>query len=120
MTMRYILHAAPGSCSLAPHIILEEIGEPYDLALMSPGHPETKSEEFRRLNPKGRVPVLTAENFILTEAPAILVYLGLKYPHADLLRSDGDEVARTVEWCNWLSGTVHQVAVRMIWRADYF
>ena len=63
MTMRYMLHAAPGSCSLAPHIILEEIGEPYDLALMSPGHPETKTEEFRRLNPKGRVPVPHGRGF---------------------------------------------------------
>ncbi len=34
--MLYTLHAAPGSCSFAPHIVLEEIGEPYSLALMSP------------------------------------------------------------------------------------
>jgi glutathione S-transferase len=120
MTMRYMLHAAPGSCSLAPHILLEEIGEPYDLALMSPGHPETKTEEFRRLNPKGRVPVLTAEDFILTEAPAILLHLGLEYPRAQLLSFDGNGLARSIEWCNWLSGTVHQVAVRMIWLAGYF
>jgi glutathione S-transferase len=118
--MVYTLHAAPGSCSFAPHIVLEEIGEPYSLALMAPGHPETKTEQFRQLNPKGRIPVLTADNFILTEAPAILVHLGLSYPDAGLLSTSPDAIVRSIEWFNWLSGTVHAVAVRMIWRPDYF
>ena len=118
--MKYTLHAAPGSSSFAPHVILEEIGELYSLALMSAGHPETKTEEFRRLNPKGRIPVLTAENFLLTEAPAILVHLGLTNPRANLLPANGENITRSVEWFNWLSGTVHAVAVRMVWRPDYF
>lgn len=118
--MLYTLHAAPGSCSFAPHIVLEEIGEPYSLALMSPGHPETKTDQFRRLNPKGRIPVLTADNFILTEAPAILVHLGLTNPGAKLLSTDPEAIVRSIEWFNWLSGTVHAVAVRMVWRPDYF
>jgi glutathione S-transferase len=118
--MKYTLHAAPGSSSFAPHVILEEIGEPYSLALMSVGHPETTAEEFRRLNPKGRIPVLTAENFLLTEAPAILVHLGLTNPRANLITANGENIARSVEWFSWLSGTVHAVAVRMVWRPDYF
>jgi len=118
--LHYTLHAAPGSCSFAPHIVLEEIGKPYSLALMSPGHPETKTEAFHRLNPKGRIPVLTADDFTLTEAPAILLHLGLTNPDAQLLATDGDGVVRSIEWFNWLSGTVHAVAVRMIWRPDYF
>ncbi len=118
--MHYTLHAAPGSCAFAPHILLEEIGKPYSLALMSPGHPETKTEEFRRLNPKGRIPVLAAENFILTEAPAILLHLGLENPDSGLLGTDPIDIVRSVEWFNWLSSAVHAVAVRMIWRADFF
>jgi glutathione S-transferase len=118
--MIYTLHAAPGSCSFAPHIVLEEIGEPYLLALMSAGHPETKTDAFRRLNPKGRIPVLTAENFILTEAPAILIHLGLTNPGANLSSIDAEGLVRSIEWFNWLSSTVHAVAVRMIWRPDYF
>jgi glutathione S-transferase len=118
--MRYTLYAAPGSCSLAPHIILEEIGEPYDLSLMSPGHPETKTEAFRQVNPKGRIPVLTAAQFHLTEAPAILLHLASAYPDKGLLDPDGESIVRATEWFNWLSGTVHAVAVRMIWRPDYF
>jgi glutathione S-transferase len=118
--MIYTLHAAPGSCSFAPHVVLEEIGEPYSLALMSTGHPETKTDEFRRLNPKGRIPVLTAENFILTEAPAILVHLGLANPSVNLLSINAEGLARSIEWFNWLSSAVHAVAVRMVWKPDYF
>jgi len=116
----YTLHAAPGSCSLAPHILLEEIGDDYTLALMSPGHPETKTEAFRKLNPKGRIPVLTAENLLITEVPAILVHLAMESPDTGLLGADSFSLVRALEWCNWLSGSVHAVAVRMIWRPDYF
>jgi glutathione S-transferase len=87
---------------------------------MSPGHPETKTDEFHRLNPKGRIPVLTAKDFMLTEAPAILFHLGLENPDAGLLGTDPLNFARSVEWFNWLSSAVHAVAVRMIWRADFF
>ena len=118
--MHYTLHAAPGSCSFAPHIVLEELGRPYTLALMSSGHPETKTDQFRRLNPKGRIPVLTADDFLLTEAEAILLHLGLTDPHAKLLGSGPESIVRSVEWLNWLSSSVHAVAVRMIWRPDDF
>jgi glutathione S-transferase len=87
---------------------------------MSAGHPETKTDVFRRLNPKGRIPVLTAENFILTEAPAILIHLGLANPGANLSSIDAAGLVRSIEWFNWLSSAVHAVAVRMIWRPDYF
>lgn len=118
--MNYILHGAAGSCSLAPHIVLEEVGARYALKLLSTDRGDTRTDEFRRLNPKGRFPVLEAENFQLTEAPAILIHLAMAYPEAGLLEQGGDSLVRVVEWFNWLSGTVHSVAVRMIWRTDYF
>jgi glutathione S-transferase len=116
----YTLHACPGSSAFAPHIVLEEIGVPYETVMMSAGHSETKSAEFRQINPKGRIPVLITKGFLLTEAPAILLHLGLTNPAAGLMGSDTESVVRAVEWTNWLSGTVHAVAVRMIWKADYF
>jgi glutathione S-transferase len=116
----YTLHASPGSSSFAPHIVLEEIGVSYKTVMMSRGHPETKSAAFRQVNRKGRIPVLIAEGFHLTEAPAILLHLGLTNPAAGLMGSDTESMVRAVEWTNWLSGTVHAVAVRMVWKADYF
>ncbi|NTE85760.1 glutathione S-transferase family protein [Agrobacterium rubi] len=118
--MTYTLYASPGSCSLAPHIVLEDIGSPYHVMYVSTDKGETKTAEFREVNPKGRVPVLAESGFILTEAPAILLHLAQTSPSQSLLQLDGDDLVRSVEWFNWLSGTVHAIAVRMIWRPEYF
>jgi len=118
--MPFTLHASAGSCSLAPHIVLEEIGKPFSLAMISTDRGDARTAEFKKINPKGRVPVLVDGAFLLTEAPAILLHLAQTSPQADLMPRGHDGLIRAVEWFNWLSGTVHAVAVRMIWRADYF
>src|SRR5918998_658321 len=97
----YNLYYSPGACSLAPHVLLEEIGEPYDLELVSVAHGETQTPEYRAINPKGRVPTLRmvagrgggAEG-VLTEAPAILAYLARTHPEGGLWPSDAAGEAR--------------------------
>ena len=64
--------------------------------------------------------MLITDGFLLTAAPAILLHLGLTNPVAGLLGLDTESIVRAVEWTNWLSGTVHALAVRMIWKTDYF
>ena len=54
------LYYTPGTCSLAPHIALEETGERYELARVDLAANQQNSPDFMRLNPKARVPVLTA------------------------------------------------------------
>jgi glutathione S-transferase len=120
MTDRPTLYYSPGSCALAPHIILEEIGVPFTLQLVSTDTGQSRTPEFRRINPKGRVPVLATGTRVLTEAPAILFDLALAHPSAGLLPGGPDGLVRALEWFNWLSGTVHAVAVRQIWRPDQF
>lgn len=118
--MPYTLYASPGACSLAPHIVLEEIGRPFSLSMISTDRGDTRTPEFRNINPKGRVPVLVDGAFMLTEVPAILLHLAQSCPDAGLAPNGQDGLVRAVEWFNWLSGTVHAVAVRMIWRAENF
>lgn len=120
MVMKYTLFCSAGSCSLAPYIVLEEIGVPYSLAVLSTDRGDTRTVDFFQLNPKGRIPVLTSENFNLTEAPAILIHLAMTFPEANLLGSGNEQLIRSIEWFNWLSGTVHSIAIRMIWRPEYF
>lgn len=118
--MPFTLHASAGSCSLAPHIVLEEIGKPFSLAMISTDRGDARTDAFKKLNPKGRVPVLVEGDFVLTEAPAILLHLAQTSPQADLMPAGYDGLVRAIEWFNWVSGTVHAVAVRMIWRTEYF
>jgi glutathione S-transferase len=114
------LYYSPGACSLAPHIILEEIGLPFQLSLVSTADGSTRTPEHLQLNPKGRVPVLVTGDSVLTEAPAILLHLATSNPGKQLLVGTADGLVRSIEWFNWLSGTVHAVAIRQVWRPESF
>ncbi len=120
--MPLTLFASPGSSSFAPHIVLQEIGTPFELALITHHGvgAGTHKPEFQELNPKGRVPVLTDGTFVLTESAAILIHLASQHQEAGLMPAGPDGLVRAVEWFNWLSSAVHAVAVRMVWRADFF
>lgn len=113
-----VLIYSPGSCALAPHIILEEIGEPFGLELVSTDKGEARTDKFRDLNQKGRIPVLVKGDWMLTEAPSILLHLANE--SSKFAPKGQEELSRALEWFNWLSGTVHSVAIRQIWRPEYF
>src|ERR1700741_969601 len=129
--MHHRLYYSPGACSMAAHIVLEEIGEPYDLVLVSSrgqmGGEGTTSPAWLAQNPKGRVPALSgvqgriggSEN-LLAELHAILFYLARTHPQSHLLPSDPVGEARAIEWMNWLASNVHAMAYGQIWRANRF
>jgi glutathione S-transferase len=101
------LYYGPGACSLAPHIVLEEVGARFELARVDLAANQQNSPEYLRINAKGRVPALGDGDFILTEAPAILRYIAARHPAAGLWPWDPREEARCAEWLNWLSSTIH-------------
>lgn len=110
------LFYSPGACSLAPHILLEDIGAPYELALVSVAEGRTQSPECLAINPKGRVPALDCEPGLLTKAPAILMYLAQSHPDKRLLPTQPGAFARAAEWFNWLSGELHGTGFGALWR----
>lgn len=114
------LYYSPGACSLAVHIVLEELELPYRISSVLISEGQNYNNSFLRLNPKGRVPVLHVNESILTEAPAILVYLANMKPEAELLSLSEIDRFRCLEWLNWLSSTVHSVGFGQIWRPDRF
>ena len=69
------LFYSPGSCALASHIALEEVGAAYAAARIDFSKSEQCSPEYLAINPKGRVPALLTDDGILTETPAILPLL---------------------------------------------
>ena len=69
---------------------LAEIGAAYEFVPVDLGKGESRTPDFLRVNPHGKVPVLVDGDFALPESGAILWYLGEKYPDAKLLpRADG-------------------------------
>jgi glutathione S-transferase len=70
------LYYAPGACSLASHVALEEVGIPYETQKMDLAAGDQRSEAYLRINPRGRVPALVVDGSVLTENEGILTYLG--------------------------------------------
>lgn len=113
----YRLNYSPGACSFAVHAVLEEIGAPFELVERNIRAGGTKSEAYRHINPKARVPALEHDGEVLTEAAAILVYLAERHPEAGLLGEPGSLAKfRTLEWMSYLASTLHPLYWG-VWRA---
>jgi glutathione S-transferase len=113
------LYYSPGACSLASHIVLEELGIAYEPVLVSLADGDHKRAEYLRVNPKGRVPTLNVDGKILTETVAILTYLGGGYAERGLWPKETWKQAEALSLMSWLSSTVH-IAAAGIWRAERF
>ena len=77
------LYYHPGNASLAPHMLLEEIGDPFELVFVDRANAAHKSPEYLKLNPNGQIPVLVDGGSVVYEAAAICLHLADRYPDAD-------------------------------------
>jgi glutathione S-transferase len=106
------LYHLPGAASLTPHLVLRELGLPFELRLVNRDAAEHKSAEYLRLNPNGLVPVLTDGQLVLYETAAIVLHLVDSQPAAGLAPPLGSsERAHFYKWMVWLSNSL-QVAAR--------
>lgn len=102
------LYYAAGSCALATHIVLEEAGADYSTARIDFAKEQQKSPEFLKINPKGRVPALVTDRGILTETPAMLVYVAQSFPASRLAPTDDPFAFAQVQSFNsYLCSHVH-------------
>jgi glutathione S-transferase len=102
------LYFAPNTCALASHIALEQSGAPYRTVRVDFSRTEQRSAEYLGVNPKGRVPSLLTERGILTETPAILMYICQAFPQANLAPlHDAFLLAQVNSFNSYLCSTVH-------------
>ncbi|HEY2226623.1 MAG TPA: glutathione S-transferase family protein [Xanthobacteraceae bacterium] len=94
-----LYHAAPSRSSVA-HWMLEEVGEPYDIHLMSLKKGDNRAADYLKLNPMGKVPALRHGDALITESAAICTYLADAFPQAKLNVPVGD--ARRGPYLKWL------------------
>jgi glutathione S-transferase len=105
------LYYSPGTCSLAAHIIAQEIGLPLDLEKVDLAKKRTASGiDFTTINAKGYVPVLILDDGdVLTENPAILHYVAAQSPQQDLVPEIGSRAYyRHLEWLGFVNSEVHK------------
>lgn len=102
------LYYAPGTCSLASHIALEEAGAAYEVHRVDFSKAEQTTPEYLSINPKGRVPALVTDRGILTETPAILAYVAQSFAEKRLAPLDDPfDFARLQSFLSYLCSTVH-------------
>jgi glutathione S-transferase len=108
MTFKPKLYFSPGAVSMATHIALEELGQPYELEPILIREGQHTTEQYRRIHPLGRLPALElAPGVVLTETPALLSYLADLAPELQLLPSEPLLRARANEWMSLLASAVH-------------
>lgn len=105
------LFYSPGACSLSPHIVLRELGVPFELDALDFATRKTASgREFIDVNPKGYVPALELDDGqVLTEGPAIVQYLADERPESGLMPAVGTLARyRVVEWLTYTGTELHK------------
>lgn len=99
------LYYAPGACSMAAHIVLEESGEKYEAKRVDLVGGEQRSDEYLKINPLGRVPALRLDNGEpLAENTAMLPYLGKRF---GLWPKDPIAEARALWLIGFFASSVH-------------
>lgn len=115
------LYYGPGACSIGIHVLLEEIGAPYERQAVSLAQGEQHAAEYARLNPKGKVPLLVRDDgTTLTEFQAIAVWLARTHPALALLPADPDGEARALEAMDYIVATVHMQGFTRMLRPGNF
>lgn len=102
------LYYAPGTCALAPHIALQDVGADYRAINVDFAKEGQKQAEYLAINPKARVPALVTDRGILTETPALLLYIAQCYREAGLAPlDDAFALAEAQAFNSYLCSTVH-------------
>ena len=101
------LHYYPSTAAMVPHILLEEIGKPFQRVLVDRTQNAHKTPAYLQLNPNGLIPVLVDGDVVLYETAAIALHLCDTHPGAALAPALGSaERAHFYKWLMWLSNTL--------------
>jgi glutathione S-transferase len=100
------LYYYPGLASLLPHMMLREAGAEFELRYIDREKDAHKNDEYLRLNPNGRIPVLIDDGLILFETAAIAIHIADKFPASGLAPQAGTkERAEFYKWMIHLTNT---------------
>lgn len=106
------LHFYPSTAAMVPHILLEEIGVPYERVLVDRMADAHKRPEYLALNPNGLIPVLVDDALVLYETAAIALHLADRHPQAALVPPLGSAArSQFYKWLMWLTNTLQATLV---------
>ncbi len=101
------LHYFPGNASLVAHLLLEELGAPFELRYVDRAQSAQKSPGYLQLNPNGQIPVLVDGGLVLYETAAVCLHLADRHPQAGFAPAVGTPGrAHFYKWLAWMTNTV--------------
>lgn len=106
------LHYYPSTASMIPHLLLQEMGVPFELVLVDRTTAAHKAPDYLRINPNGLLPALTDGELVLYETAAICLHLCDTHPKSGLAPAPGT-VARAhfYKWLIWLTNTLQSTLI---------
>ncbi len=111
----YELHYFPANANAAPHMVLQELGVPYELKLVDRAATAQKSNEYLTINPNGRIPTLVDGKTAVFEAAAIVLHLVDRHPDKGLAPAVGTpERAKFYQWLIFLTNSLQEEL--MVWQ----
>jgi glutathione S-transferase len=115
----YRLYARQGAGSLAPQMVLEEVGADYELAWISKAPADI--EALRRVSSVAKIPVLVLpDGTVMSESAAMLIHLTNTHPAAALAPVTGSSAhARFLQWMVFLSANMYEALLRFFYADRY-
>lgn len=103
----YTLYYFPGNASLTPHMVLREIGVPFELRLVDRANNAQKHPDYLALNPNGLIPVLTFDKTSIYETAAIAMFLADRHLEAGLApHPQSPERGEYYKWMFYISNAL--------------
>jgi glutathione S-transferase len=112
-SMEIVLYYAPDACSLVPYVTLTEAKADFEVRNLNLRKDQQKSEAYRRLNPKHKVPLLLVDGRPLSENVAIQTWIARQFPQAQLLPADRWQELEAVSVLAWCASGIHPYLSRI-------
>lgn len=111
--MSYKLYYTPGACSMAVHVVLNELGQSFESINQKD---KLKDPEFLKLNPLGQIPLLVVDGEPVKEGAAIITWLLDSHDKdGTLMPKSGIARAKALEWLMWCNASLHPACGKMFW-----
>ena len=111
--MEIALYYAPVTCALAPYISLTEAGADFEVRPLNFRKQQHLEPEYRKINPKHKVPLLVVDGETLTESTAIQIWIARNFPDANLLPKDPWQELKAISMFSWCSSGIHPYLSRI-------
>jgi glutathione S-transferase len=117
----YKLYFSPGSAAMAPHAMLQDIGEPFELVRIDTAGGQQRSADYLKLNPHARVPTLIYDgDRVMYESTAICLFLADRHPSIPFVpKSDSKVRGLFLQWMAYLTNTLQESCMHW-WHPEKF